>query len=94
MDNFLIKNNIYDAKGLEKYLDSKFSKILYDDNLELNDIDFSDLTNTLKKLDLNLIVKGEKEEKIVTLATKENNKSIKFYFNPQFQSDQENNRMI
>ena len=54
LDNFLIKNNIYDAKGLEKYLDSKFSKILYDDNLELNDIDFSDLTNTLKKLDLNL----------------------------------------
>lgn len=53
LDNFLIKNSIYDAKGLEKYLDSKFSKILYDDNLKLSEVDFGDLMGVLGKLNLN-----------------------------------------
>ena len=53
LDNFLIRNNIYDAKGLEKYLDTKFSSILYDDNMKLNEVDFSDLANAIRKLNLN-----------------------------------------
>ena len=53
LDNFLIRNNIYDAKGLEKYLDTKFSSILYDDNLKLNEVDFSDLATAIRKMNLN-----------------------------------------
>ena len=53
LDNFLIKNNIYDAKGLEKYFDTKFSSIMYDENFKLNDVDLGDLTTAIRKLNLN-----------------------------------------
>lgn len=50
LDNFLIKNDIYDAKGLEKYLDKKFSKIINSNKIELKDINFKNLLEALVKL--------------------------------------------
>lgn len=61
LDDFLIKNGIYNAKGLERYLDSKFSKIMRDKNIKLNDINFSNLMEGLIKLGIE-----EKDFEILT----------------------------
>jgi len=52
LDKYLIKNGIYNAAGLEKFLDRIFSRIINDKTLELSDIDFTSLNTTLGKLQL------------------------------------------
>ena len=52
LDRFLVENGIYNAEGLEKFLDNIFSKIIYDDKLELNDIDFTNIRAAIIKLQL------------------------------------------
>lgn len=52
LDNYLVKNRIYSAKGLEKYLDGLFSKLIYNDNMSLKDLDFTDLRSALGQLDV------------------------------------------
>lgn len=52
LDSYLIKNGIYDAKGLEKFFDRIFSRIIYDKTVELKDVDFTNLTTSLGKLKL------------------------------------------
>ena len=61
LDNFLVKNGIYDARSLEKYLDTIFSKLMYDKSIQLKDIEFSNFTTSLGKLGL-----GEKDFEVLT----------------------------
>ena len=60
LDNFLVKNGIYDARSLEKYLDTIFSKLMYDKSIRIKDIEFSDLKTSLGKLGL-----GEKDFEVL-----------------------------
>ena len=60
LDNFLVKNGIYDARSLEKYLDTIFSKLMYDKSIKIKDIEFSDLKTSLGKLGL-----GEKDFEVL-----------------------------
>lgn len=52
LDGFLVKNGIYDARSLEKYLDTIFSRLMYDKSIQIKDIEFSNLTSSLGKLGL------------------------------------------
>ncbi len=52
LDEYLINNGIYDADGLEKFLDTIFSRILYDESIELSDLDFADIRSVVTKLHL------------------------------------------
>ena len=52
LDGFLIKNGIYDARSLEKYMDRIFSRLMYDKSLQIKDIEFSNIVNSLGKLGL------------------------------------------
>ena len=61
LDNFLVKNGIYDARSLEKYMDTIFSRLMYDDTIKIKDIEFSNLTTSLGKLGL-----GEKDFEVLT----------------------------
>ena len=61
LDGYLIKNGVYDARSLEKYLDTIFSKLVYDKSMQIKDMEFSSLTTTLGKLEL-----GEKDFEILT----------------------------
>ncbi len=61
LDGFLTKNRIYNAKGLEKYLDGLFGKMLFDETITLKDMDFNDLRSTLTKFQI-----GEKDFEILT----------------------------
>lgn len=61
LDGYLIKNGVYDARSLEKYLDTIFSKLVYDKSIQIKDMEFSSLTTTLGKLGL-----GEKDFEILT----------------------------
>jgi len=61
LDGYLIKNGVYDARSLEKYLDTIFSKLVYDKSMQIKDMEFSSLTTTLGKLGL-----GEKDFEILT----------------------------
>ena len=60
LDDFLVKNGIYDARSLEKYLDTIFSKLMYDKSIRIKDIEFSDLKTSLGKLGL-----GEKDFEVL-----------------------------
>ena len=60
LDDFLVKNGIYDARSLEKYLDTIFSKLMYDKSIKIKDIEFSDLKTSLGKLGL-----GEKDFEVL-----------------------------
>lgn len=57
---------------MDKLKDGPVHLRVFEEENNLNIQQRYNYIKTLKKLDLNLIVKGEKEEKIVTLATKEN----------------------
>ena len=59
-------------KFVDKLKDGPVHLRVFEEENNLNIQQRYNYIKTLKKLDLNLIVKGEKEEKIVTLATKEN----------------------
>ena len=61
LDGFLVKNGIYDARSLEKYLDTIFSRLMYDKSIQIKDIEFSNLTSSLGKLGL-----GEKDFEVLT----------------------------
>lgn len=61
LDGYLIKNGVYDARSLEKYLDTIFSKLMYDKSIQIKDIEFSNLTTSLGKLGL-----GEKDFEMLT----------------------------
>lgn len=61
LDGYLIKNGVYDARSLEKYLDTIFSKLVYDKSMQIKDMEFSSLTTRLGKLGL-----GEKDFEILT----------------------------
>lgn len=59
-------------KFVDKLKDGPVHLRVFEEENNLNIQQRYNYIKTLKKLDLNLIVKGEKEEKIVTLETKEN----------------------
>ena len=61
LDNYLIKNGIFDVKSLEKYLDNIFSKIVNDDSIKLNEFSSTDISASLGKFNL-----GEKDFEILT----------------------------
>ena len=61
LDNFLVKNGIYDARSLEKYMDTIFSRLMYDDSIKMKDFEFSNLNSSLGKLEL-----GEKDFEVLT----------------------------
>ena len=61
LDGFLVKNGIFDAKSLEKYLDNIFSKIVNDDSVKLNDFSSTNISASLGKLNL-----GERDFEILT----------------------------
>ena len=52
LDGFLVKNGVYDARSLEKYMDTIFSRLMYDKSIQIKDIEFSNLTASLGKLGL------------------------------------------
>lgn len=52
LDGFLVKNGVYDARSLEKYMDTIFSRLMYDKSIQIKDIAFSNLTTSLGKLGL------------------------------------------
>jgi len=52
LDGFLVKNGVYDARSLEKYMDTIFSRLMYDKSIQIKDIEFSNLTTSLGKLGL------------------------------------------
>ena len=43
LDGYLVKNGVYDARSLEKYLDTIFSKLMYDKSIQIKDIEFSNM---------------------------------------------------
>lgn len=61
LDNYLVKNGIFDVKSLEKYLDNIFSKIVNDDSIKLNEFSSTDISASLGKFNL-----GEKDFEILT----------------------------
>ena len=61
LDGLLVKNGIYDARSLEKYLDTIFTRLMYDKSIQIKDIEFSNLTKSLEKLGL-----GEKDFEVLT----------------------------
>ena len=61
LDGLLVKNGIYDARSLEKYLDTIFTRLMYDKSIQIKDIEFSNLTKLLEKLGL-----GEKDFEVLT----------------------------
>ena len=61
LDGYLVKNGVYDARSLEKYLDTIFSKLMYDNSIQIKDIEFSNLITSLGKLGL-----GEKDFEMLT----------------------------
>ena len=61
LDGFLVKNGVYDARSLEKYMDTIFSRLMYDKSIQIKDIEFSNLTKSLEKLGL-----GEKDFEVLT----------------------------
>ena len=50
--SLLVKNGVYDARSLEKYMDTIFSRLMYDKSIQIKDIEFSNLTTSLGKLGL------------------------------------------
>ena len=61
LDGFLVKNGVYDARSLEKYMDTIFSRLMYDKSIQVKDIEFSNLTTSLGKVGL-----GEKDFEMLT----------------------------
>ena len=61
LDGFLVKNGVYDARSLEKYMDTIFSRLMYNKSIQIKDIEFSNLTTSLKKVGL-----GEKDFEMLT----------------------------
>ena len=61
LDGYLVKNGVYDARSLEKYMDTIFSRLMYDKSLQIKDIEFSNLKTDLVKLGL-----GEKDFEMFT----------------------------
>ena len=61
LDGFLVKNGVYDARSLEKYMDTIFSRLMYDKSIQIKDIEFSNLTTSLGK-----VVLGEKDFEMLT----------------------------
>ena len=61
LDGFLVKNGVYDARSLEKYMDTIFNKLMYDKSIQIKDIEFSNLTTSLGKVGL-----GEKDFEMLT----------------------------
>lgn len=64
LDGYLVKNGIFDAKGLEKFLDTHFSNIINDESITSKDLNFSDMdisTSPLNKLKL-----GDKDLEVLT----------------------------
>ena len=61
LDGFLVKNGVYDARSLEKYMDTIFSRLMYDKSIQIKDIEFSNLTTSLGKVGL-----GEKDFEMLT----------------------------
>ncbi|MBF1334128.1 MAG: alpha/beta hydrolase, partial [Leptotrichia sp.] len=52
LDSYLVENGIYNAEGLEKFLDNIFGKLVYDEKIELSDVDFTDVRSAVSKLQL------------------------------------------
>ncbi len=52
LDGYLVQNGIYNADGLENFLDEIFSHILYDESLTLSNLDFADIRAVVTKLHL------------------------------------------
>lgn len=52
LDSYLVENGIYNAEGLEKFLDNIFGKLVYDEKIELSDVDFTDIRSAVSKLQL------------------------------------------
>ena len=52
LDSYLVKNGIYNAESLEKFLDNIFGKLVYDEYLEISDVDFTDIRSAVSKLQL------------------------------------------
>ena len=52
LDSYLVENGIYNAEGLEKFLDNIFGKLVYDEKIELSDVDFTDVRSAVAKLQL------------------------------------------
>ena len=61
LDGFLVKNGVYDARSLDKYMDTIFSRLMYDKSIQIKDIEFSNLTTSLGKVGL-----GEKDFEMLT----------------------------
>ena len=52
LDSYLVENGIYNAEGLEKFLDNIFGKLVYDEKIEISDVDFTDVRSVVSKLQL------------------------------------------
>ena len=52
LDSYLVENGIYNAEGLEKFLDNIFGKLVYNEKIELSDVDFTDVRSAVSKLQL------------------------------------------
>ena len=52
LDNYLVKNGIYDASTLEKYIDTIFKKILFDDSIQMKDMNPENIQNILARSEL------------------------------------------
>ena len=52
LDSYLVENGIYNAEGLEKFMDNIFGKLVYDEKIEVSDIDFTDVRSAVSKLQL------------------------------------------
>ena len=52
LDSYLVENGIYNAEGLEKFLDNIFGKLVYDEKIEISDVDFTDVRSAVSKLQL------------------------------------------
>lgn len=52
LDNYLVKNGIYDASTLEKYLDNIFKKILFDNSIQIKDMNSENIQNILGRTEL------------------------------------------
>ncbi len=61
LDDYLVENGIYDANGLEKYLDTKFKALINNKNFKLNDVNMSNLMQDVIKLGIT-----EKDFEILT----------------------------
>lgn len=52
LDNYLVKNGIYDASTLEKYIDTIFKKILFDDSIQMKDMNPENIQSILARSEL------------------------------------------